>query len=378
MNIQAFTEKYKAFRDADKIYITCDHPNHEPKGEEIQIGKQPAKRNILKREGKEFVCRQCEMQYNNPMTKKDVVRRQTDAVIKVFCPHPEHTGEPEREMKQSGYFGKLEEPYMQVCGSCVQKGKTLSDEQKDAIAQALKGIKRSDEFRQKLSDHMKNNPEGIARATKNILENHCTDGMLGKHHSDETKAKLSANMLGIDKTDEHCENISIGRKKMLEETGGFTEEHKQNLSKAITKKYAEGFDTKGHHATGWHNSPKAGRVFYRSGYEKKAYMMLDEDETVKTYIPENVSTEYQHPEKGGTRLYIIDIDVQYVSGERKLIEVKPSFQLKFETTLAKMEAGHAKANELGCTYEVWTEIKLFGPVYNEKRIRDFTERLKCN
>ena len=64
MNIEEFTIKYAVFKDVEKIQIQCDHPEHDPNGEMITIGKQPAKRNILKSGGKEFVCRQCFMKHS--------------------------------------------------------------------------------------------------------------------------------------------------------------------------------------------------------------------------------------------------------------------------------------------------------------------------
>ena len=218
MNIEEFKVKYAKFKDAEKIEITCDHPDHKVKGEVIIIGKQPAKRNILKNEGKAFICRQCFMHYNNPMNQVGE-SRQTNELIDVYCPHPDHEGEPCRQMKKSCYYGSMQQPFLQLCGSCVQKGKEISEEQKEKIRLALTGIKRSDEFKQKLSFYMKNNPEGIARYTKNILENRCTTGMLGKEHSDETKQKMSASHLGKVFTAEHKENISKGHKKASDETG---------------------------------------------------------------------------------------------------------------------------------------------------------------
>lgn len=192
MNIEEFDKTYAKFKSVDKIEIPCDHPQHE--GPNPKIGKQPARRNILKRGSTEFICRQCCMKHENPMTKVGQ-GRQTDEIIDVYCPHPEHGGDPSRTMKKACYYGSMKEPYLQVCGSCAQLGKEISEEQREKIRLALTGITRSDEFKKKLSEYMKNNPEGIARATKNIIENQCTTGMLGKHHSDETKEKMSEAML---------------------------------------------------------------------------------------------------------------------------------------------------------------------------------------
>ena len=212
MNVENFNIQYSGFKDADKIKIKCDHPRHEPKEEIIIIGKQPARRNILKNGGNEFVCRKCCMIYKNPMNNI-CENRQTDEIIEVSCPCENHKGDPIRKMKKRNYYGSLEKPYVQLCGSCVQLNKKISEEQREKIRLSLTGIKRSENFKNKLSNYMKNNPEGIARATKNILENKCTTGMLGKKHKEEVKQKMSAAHLGKEFTENHCNNISAGRKK---------------------------------------------------------------------------------------------------------------------------------------------------------------------
>jgi hypothetical protein len=373
MNIATFTSQFSAFKDADQIQIECDHPQHE--GGVVTIGKQPAKRNILKNGGKEFVCRKCMMKHNNPMTHIGE-SRQTDEIIDVVCPCEEHENEPIRQMKKSCYYGVMKLPYLQICGSCAQKGKIISDDQKEAIRIALTGITRSDDFKAKLSHYMKTNPEGIARGIKNLFENHCTTGMLGKHQSDEAKKKQSEAIKGRKYSDDHKNNISEGRKKMLEATGGFTTEHKEKISKAVIAAYQNGFDPQTHHVSGYHESLKAGQVFHRSSYEKKAYMKLDADETVLKYFVESVVVEYHHPIKQITSNYLIDIAIEYVDGKQAWVEIKPLVFLTTEVVSAKIDAALAISAEKGIPFLVWTEMDLFGHVYNEKNMRAFADKIK--
>lgn len=377
MNVENFNIQYSGFKDADKIKIKCDHPRHEPKEEIIIIGKQPARRNILKNGGNEFVCRKCCMIYKNPMNNI-CENRQTDEIIEVSCPCENHKGDPIRKMKKRNYYGSLEKPYVQLCGSCVQLNKKISEEQREKIRLSLTGIKRSENFKNKLSNYMKNNPEGIARATKNILENKCTTGMLGKKHKEEVKQKMSAAHLGKEFTENHCNNISAGRKKMLEETGGFSKEHREKISKATLKQYQNGFEPKLHHVSGWHYSEKAGKVFFRSSYEKKAFIKLDDDDNVKSYKSEFVSTEYYNPEKNINSSYLIDLLIEYQDGSQKLVEIKPEKWLQDEVIRLKIEAGENKAKEMGVPFEVWTEMCLFGHVYNKKNMKIFIEKIKNN
>ena len=373
MNIDQFRAKYAQFKDADKIEITCDHPKHI--GASVVIGKQPAKRNILKNNGEGFICRDCYMKHNNPMNSVNE-NRQTEEVIDVYCPCQEHKGDPCRQMKKNCYYGSMQEPFLQLCGSCVQRGKEINEEQREKIRLALTGIKRSDEFKEKLSIYMKNNPEGIARATKNILENHCATGMIGKIHSDETKKKMSESHTGKVFSDEHCDNISEGRKKMLTDTGGFTREHREAISRSVIKQYQKGFEPKLHHIRGWHESEKAGNLYFRSTYEKKAFLKLDEDDNVITYKSESASTTYFHPIKKITSSYLIDLLIEYVDGSKKLVEIKPEKWLTDIVVCAKIDAGEMKAADIGASFEVWTEMNLFGHVYNKNNMQLFIDKIK--
>jgi hypothetical protein len=375
MNINQFKEQYASFKDAEKIEITCDHLDHKPNGEVIIIGKQPAKRNILKNGGEQFICRKCFMKYDNPMNRVGQ-SRQTDENIEIYCPCPEHSGEPSRIMKKSCYYGKMEKPYLQTCGTCSQLGKEISEEQREKIRLALTGIERSDEFKEKLREYMKNNPEGIARASANLIPGAGGGWNEGQEMPEDTKQKMSKSHMGKVFTDEHCENISEGRKKMLEERGGFTREHRENISKATIRQYHRGFEPKLHHLKGWHESPKAGKVYFRSSYEKKAFMKLDEDESVKIYQTEAISTEYFHPLKEITSSFLIDLLVEFKDGSRKLIEVKPEKWLSDDVVIAKIEAGEMKAKDMGVSFEIWTEMNLFGHVFNEKNMRLFADKIR--
>lgn len=110
---------------------------------------------------------------------------------------------------------------------------------------------------------------------------------------------------------------------------------------------------------GYHQSSKAGKVLYKTGFEKRAYEKLDADDTVRTYEVGSVSTKYYHPEKKVERTYIIDLLVEYLDGSKKLVDVRAERQSEDKVALAKMEAGRTKAKRMGCVFEVWTEKQLF-------------------
>jgi hypothetical protein len=159
-------------------------------------------------------------------------RRQADEEIIVYCPDPEHVGDPARKMKMACYYGEMVEPFLQICRSCSQRGKVISDEQREKTSGTLKGRPKSDEFRQNLSEYMKTNPEGIARAKANLIPGAGGGWNKGSCLPEETRRKMSESHTGVKFTDEHCRHISEGRRKMLDAQGGFTQEHWENIWKA--------------------------------------------------------------------------------------------------------------------------------------------------
>lgn len=376
MNLQQFDNKYNKLKDKDIITIDCDFSGHI--GDRSRtMPRVSARRNILKNNSSEFVCRDCSMKHKNPMQNRDAIRRQTSEEITVLCPDERHKGNKKRKMKMSGYFGKLEEPYVQICKSCAQLDKIISEEQKNKIRNSLTGIIRSDEYKQKLKDYYSKNPEARARVIATLLQHKCCTGMLGKTHSEEWRKEHSARISGRIYTEEHRKNISEGRKKMLDEQGGLLKETREKLSKAAIEQHINGFNPNTHHARGSHLSPKSDKIMkYKSSYEKKAFMKLDEDDNVLKYEYESLAINYDNPIKNITGSYLIDLIVHYKDGRRKLIEIKPNKWLQDPVVAAKIAAGLDFAIKNNMEFEVWEEIALFGAVYNEKNMRSFCEKVK--
>lgn len=118
--------------------------------------------------------------------------------------------------------------------------KRMSEVQKTVNKEYLIGIKRSDETKTKIKETRKQkeleNPEYRLDITKKILATKVRNGtmpcmvgeknpMFGKHHSDETKSKLSKKNKGRKLTDEHKEKLRITS------TGRFySEETRKKLS----------------------------------------------------------------------------------------------------------------------------------------------------
>lgn len=372
MNINEFKEKFGHLKDSDVIQVSCDHPLHNT-GELKPMKVQSVKRNILKNNGERLVCRSCYMSHNNPMQNKGEPNRKSLGEINVMCPECGKT----RLMNSNNYFGTLTEPYVQICGSCAQKGKEISEEQRKKISESLTGRELSDEHKANLSDYMKNNPEGIERGKTNLVPGAGGGWNTGMETPDEVKEKQSKALKGVKKTLEHKFNISKGRKKMLEETGGFTREHRENISKATIEQYKNGFEPKMFHLKGWHFSQKLEKlVFHRSSYEKKRYMQLDEDVSVVSYAPEAIEIQYFNPEKHITSTYLADILVTYADGHKELEEVKPDKWLDNNVVGAKITAGESWAKENGIIFKIVSEIDLYGSEDTAKKTKEFSDWLK--
>jgi hypothetical protein len=85
--------------------------------------------------------------------------------------------------------------------------------------------------------------------------------------------------------------------------------------------------------------------------------------------------EYNKPNTDIKSNYIVDIFVEYIDGSKKLIEVKPEAWLKDEIIQCKLEAAKLEAEKIGIEFEIWTEMKLFGHVYNKRNMDLFIDKI---
>lgn len=108
------------------------------------------------------------------------------------------------------------------------------------------------------------------------------------------------------------------------------------------------------HFKGFHDSPKAGRVFYRSSWERDACLGLDDCPRVKMYTFEPFTVPYIDS-SGVDRLYWPDILVEYYDRAPDLVEIKPRKLLRYLNVQLKIRAGEIWAENLGMNFSVWTE-----------------------
>ena len=116
---------------------------------------------------------------------------------------------------------------------------------------------------------------------------------------------------------------------------------------------------KGHYKTGTHTSPKAGDCNYRSGWELEYMQYLDANSDVISYTYEQVIVAYiSNIRSGKLRKYFPDFLVEYSSGVKKLVEIKPKKRLDQVKVQKKLEAAKLWCEEHGAILEIVTEVEL--------------------
>jgi len=132
-------------------------------------------------------------------------------------------------------------------------------------------------------------------------------------------------------------------------------EARQKISIAVTNRSAENVYSRG--KSGHYTSTKAGKVFYRSSYELKAFRLLDDNDDVLSYNVEPFIIVYKD-RFGDTRRYRPDILVYWQDGYTALVEVKAAWRLDIPKVLEKLTAGVMHAKSKGWGFEIWTGFTL--------------------
>ena len=225
------------------------------------------------------------------------------------------------------------------------KGRIISEEHRNKISEALKGKKKSEEHKKKLrvpksEEHVKN----VSNALKGkyVGEN---NPFYGKKHTEEIKQKLRESNLGK-KTSEETKQKSSNSHKELWKNKEFVDK--------MMKFMVDG----GKHLKGYFYSFKNNKeIFYGSSYELEAYKILEDSAFVKSYDKCHFFIPYEF--EGETKRYIPDILVEYISGIKEIIEVKPNALLTYKKNPFKFEAlkNYGEINKLKTT--IWTEKELF-------------------
>jgi hypothetical protein len=190
----------------------------------------------------------------------------------------------------------------------IQRGKKLTEEHKNKIAQSVQA-------RYDLDNSSMRNKISIAHKGKPLSEEH------RKKLSDDRKNKIAAG------------EIIINREK---------------ISETITQRYLDGgFEW----STGQYTSIKTGATCnYRSSWEAEFMRILDAEPRVSTWNYEPFTIPYVY--EGKTRRYIPDFLI-VLDGEDVLVEVKPPSLTDTGLNEAKRQAALEFCQRNGWKYRHW-------------------------
>lgn len=145
-------------------------------------------------------------------------------------------------------------------------------------------------------------------------------------------------------------------------------------------------DSKGNtkYFTGKFYSHKNNRILtYRSSYELKFFLKLEEDDKVDSYVSEGLNIPYKNS-YGKRKIYVPDVLVLYTDGSMTVYEIKPSEMLKDADVILKAKACEKYLENIckskKISYKFLTERKLFKDQYdylnflNKYRNVDFSKQ----
>jgi len=98
---------------------------------------------------------------------------------------------------------------------------------------------------------------------------------------------------------------------------------------------------------------------YRSGWELEYFKYLDSLESVANFFSESLKIQYvSNVKTGKTRNYIPDLLVEYVDGNKVLIEIKPSSKISQRVNVKKFAAAQKYCDVNGIRFQIITERDL--------------------
>lgn len=118
-------------------------------------------------------------------------------------------------------------------------------------------------------------------------------------------------------------------------------------------------------------------VWYRSSWERLAFKWCDMNPDVTSWSSEKTTIPYKCKTDNKLHNYYIDLTVEFVSGKKFLIEIKPEYQtlrpvkknkskerfhkevLTWAKNVSKWQAAEEYANKRGMSFQVWTESTLW-------------------
>jgi hypothetical protein len=298
------------------------------------------------------------------MSEETIIENNILVYKDYYCQCPCHRRIPYRESHKKNGIPKYIHGHH-------QNGIKQSKERIEKRSSKCRGKKRTYEQRENIRiSHIgiKDSEETKIRKKKSALIS---------QNKPEQKEKLSKLLKGKPKSEEHCNNISKGLKgKSYEELMGKEKADKLKAKQSIQRKCSPEkrkemsirmadaiIEGKVKHDTNYINGHYFSKInnkkfWFRSSYEFVAYELLDENSEIKEWKPEPLRVEYKRDD-GSIHNTIPDIIVEYKSGIKQLINIKPDKRTKERLNILKSEASQKYCDDHNLIYSVWTEKELY-------------------
>jgi hypothetical protein len=263
--------------------------------------------------------------------------------------------------------------------SCSNKGKIRSEESKEKNrikhlgkkasekTKKLMSIQRKDKTRVKRETRIcpicnkefkvrvKSNKKTCCKQCSHILMSKIKKGKStwNQENSQKRKKSISNNIKKLWQSHVYRENQIKKRN---------TNEFKKKSSERISNRIILGeFKPNTYYKDGYFFSKLNNRKFYyRSLYELAAYIFLDDEDSrsiIKSWKTECLRLPYQG-DKDYIQHTVPDIFVEYKSGKKQIINIKPTRRLKERGNILKHQATQKYCDDNGITFSSWTEKEL--------------------
>ena len=227
------------------------------------------------------------------------------------------------------------------------KGRIITEEHRNKISEALKGKKKSEEHKKKL--HIPKSEEYRKNSSVRMKEKYATGELVpsfkGKNHTEESIQLMREANRGRKASKVTRNKMSDSHKKLWE--------NKDFVDKRMESMLAGKVNLKGY----FYSLKNDKEIYYQSSFELEAFKILEDSSFVKKYGRCNFYIPYIF--EGKNRRYMPDILVEYITGIKEIIEVKPTWATDLGINLNKFEAAKNYSISERTKFSIWSEKELF-------------------
>lgn len=226
-------------------------------------------------------------------------------------------------------------------------------------------------------------PIGIpcSEEQKNFMSNRMSgkgNPFYGQKHSDDTRNMMSFNHADFTgknnpfrRSLDDPEKLIEHKKRCQDIWDNRTIEQKEEIAQKLSYSMSNSScfkDSNFHkcHLSGFMETKKAGRIFYRSSWERDLCKKLDDSDFVLKFDLEPYTIQYRDKNEA-IRFTRIDFDIELINGKRVIIEVKPIGLQSYGNNVYKINGirNYCKLNDFDFMLFTKKEISKFEQIIME-------------